>query len=141
MTEIDFYFGVEDKLRTACVLTAKAYQRGLRVLAYCSDAESAERFSRLLWSAQATGFVPHCPAEHRLAATTPVIVDHRGGAPAHDEVLLNLRAELPDFFGSFKRLVEIVGRDEEDRQGARERFKFYRDRGYEIRSHDLGAKA
>jgi DNA polymerase-3 subunit chi len=55
----------------------------------------------------------------------------------HDEVLLNLRAGQPQFFGRYQRLIEIVGLDDDDRARARERFRFYRDRGYEIRTHDL----
>jgi DNA polymerase-3 subunit chi len=140
MTQIDFYFHVEDKLKTACALSAKAYARGLRVLAYCTDREAGQKLSRLLWTAPATGFVPHCVAADKLAAVTPVIVDCEGADPAHDEILLNLRAELPSFFSRFQRLIEIVSIDEEDRRQARERFKFYRDRGYEIRSHDLSKR-
>jgi DNA polymerase-3 subunit chi len=34
-----------------------------------------------------------------------------------------------------------VSIDEEDRRLARERFKYYRDRGYDIRSHDLSKRA
>jgi DNA polymerase-3 subunit chi len=141
MTQIDFYFHVEDKLKTACTLSAKAYARGLRVLAYCNDHDAGRKFSRLLWSAPATGFVPHCTADDKLAAITPVIVDCDGANPAHDDVLLNLRHELPAFFSRFQRLIEIVSIDEEDRRLARERFKYYRDRGYDIRSHDLSKRA
>ena len=141
MTQIDFYFHVEDKLRTACTLSAKAYARGLRVLAYCADHEAGQKFSRLLWTAPPIGFVPHCTAGDKLAAVTPIIVDYEGTEPAHDDVLLNLRHELPPFFSRFQRLVEIVSIDEEDRRQARDRFKFYRDRGYEIRSHDLSKRA
>jgi DNA polymerase-3 subunit chi len=141
MTQIDFYFHVEDRLKTACTLSAKAYARGLRVLAYCSDHDAGRKFSRLLWSTPATGFVPHCAADDKLAAVTPVIVDCEGANPPHDEVLMNLRDELPAFFSRFQRLVEIVSIDEEDRRLARERFKYYRDRGYDIRSHDLSKRA
>ena len=141
MTQIDFYFHVEDKLRTACTLSAKAYARGLRVLAYCADHEAGQKFSRLLWTAPPISFVPHCTAGDKLAAVTPIIVDYEGTDPAHDDVLLNLRHELPPFFSRFQRLVEIVSIDEEDRRQARDRFKFYRDRGYEIRSHDLSKRA
>ncbi len=141
MTQIDFYFHVEDKLRTACTLSAKAYARGLRVLAYCADHEAGQKFSRLLWTAPPIGFVPHCTAGDKLAAVTPIIVDYEGKDPVHDDVLLNLRHELPPFFSRFQRLVEIVSIDEEDRRQARDRFKFYRDRGYEIRSHDLSKRA
>ena len=137
LTQIDFYFHVEDKLRTACALSSKATSRGLRVLAFCPDAGAAQKFSRLLWTTPAIGFVPHCAPGDRLAAVTPVIVDHNGADLPHDQVLLNLRDEWPPFFSRFQRLLEIVSLDEEDRRLARERFRFYRDRGYEIRSHDM----
>ncbi len=141
MTQIDFYFHVENKLQTACTLSAKAYARGLRVLAFCPDAAASQKFSRLLWTAPAVGFIPHCTPEDRLAAVTPVIVDHDGSNLLHDEVLINLRASLPPFFSRFQRLIEIVSLDEADRGHARERFKFYRDRGYAIQNHDLSKSA
>jgi DNA polymerase-3 subunit chi len=141
MTQIDFYFHVEDKLKTACKLSAKAYSQGLRVLAFCTDHEAGQKFSRMLWTIPPISFVPHCSADDKLAAVTPIIVDCEGTNPAHDDVLLNLRHELPPFFSRFQRLVEIVSIDEDDRRQARDRFKFYRDRGYEIRQHDLSKRA
>jgi len=92
---------------------------------------------RLLWTTPPTGFVPHCRPEDPLATLTPVIVGEAAAPLPHDEVLVNLRVEWPPFFSRFQRLVEIVSRDEGDRAGARERYRFYRDRGYEIRTHDL----
>jgi len=70
-----------------------------------------------------------------------VIVESRGKKFLHEDVLLNLRAEWPPSFSRFQRLVEIVGRDDADRAQARERFRHYRDRGYEIRTHDLSKTA
>jgi DNA polymerase-3 subunit chi len=137
MTQIDFYTNVADKLATACRIAAKAYGLGHRMLVLCPDREVASRVDRMLWTAPATGFIPHCAPTDALARETPIIVDATGENPLGDEVLLNLRAEWPPFFGRFERLVEIVSVDEEDRRAARERFKFYRDRGYEIRTHDL----
>ena len=137
MTQIDFYTHVDDKLGTACRLAAKAVDHGLRVLVFCPDAQSAQHIDRLLWTTPAISFIPHCFPGDPLAAATPVIVDHDGGDPLHDELLLNLRAEWPPFFSRFQRLIEIVSRDDDDRRDARARFKFYRDRGYEIRTHDL----
>jgi DNA polymerase-3 subunit chi len=137
MTQIDFYTHVEDKLRTACRLAAKAFGHGMRVAVCCPDADVAGRFDRLLWTTPAVGFVPHCLATDALAPITPIIVDYHGADPPHNEVLLNLRQEWPPVFSRFERVIEIVSLDDEDRRAARERFKFYRDRGYEIRTHDL----
>ena len=137
MTQIDFYTNVADKLATACRVAAKAYGLGHRMLVLCPDREVAARVDRMLWTTPATGFVPHCAPTDALAAETPIIVDPSGDTPIGDEVLLNLRAEWPPFFARFERLVEIVSLDENDKAAARERFKFYRDRGYEIRTHNL----
>ena len=140
MTQIDFYTNVSDKLSMACRIAAKAYGLGNRTLVLCPDSEVAARVDRLLWTSPATAFVPHCATSDPLAADTPVLIDHRGDEPQCDQVLLNLRAERPPFFARFERLVEIVSLDDDDRQSARERYKFYRDRGYEIRTHDLRDK-
>jgi len=137
MTQIDFYTHVDDKLRTACTLTGKAFARGLKVTVFCPDPELAQRFDRLLWTAPAIGFVPHCAPGDPLAQDTPVIIDCRGDPLLHNEVLVNLRPEWPPLFRRLQRLIEIVSLDDVDRAAARERFRIYRDRGYEIRTHDL----
>jgi len=56
-------------------------------------------------------------------------------------VLVNLAADCPPFFERHERLLEIVAQDEEERSAGRARFKFYRERGYEIRNHDLARAA
>ena len=141
MTQIDFYFHVENKLQTACSLSGKAYARGMKVLAYCADAAASQKLSRMLWTTPAISFLPHCAPADPLAAVTPVIVDHEGTNLLHDDVLINLRAGWPPFFSRFARLIEIVSLDEEDRGQARARFAFYRDRGYAIQTHDLSKRA
>lgn len=137
MTQIDFYIHVPDRLRTACVLSSKAFVRGLKVTVFCPDETTVQRLDRMLWTTPAIGFVPHCAPDDQLASVTPVILDWQGENLLNDGVLLNLRPEWPPFFSRFQRLVEIVGVDEADRDLARERYRFYRDRGYEIRTHDL----
>lgn len=141
MTEVLFYTNVENKLQTACTLTIKALSRGMRVMLLTPDSANTERLSKLMWSVPATGFVPHCRSADRLAPVTPVIVDHVAEPLVHDQVLVNLCEQTPAFFSRFQRLVEIVGTDEVDREAARARFRFYRDRGYEIRTHQLGTPA
>jgi DNA polymerase-3 subunit chi len=141
LTEVDFYIEADDKLHTALRLAAKAYQTGRHLTVYCPDAALAERLDRSLWTTPATGFIPHCSAEDRLAGRTPVIIDRGVAEPLADDVLLNLGDERPPHFSRYRRLIEIVARDENDKQHARGRFKFYRDRGYDIRTHNLGKTA
>src|ERR1043166_128146 len=139
MTQVDFYTNVEDKLATTCKLCAKALEAKLRVLVYTPDAQLSDKLSRLMLSTPQTGFLPHCSGDDKLAAVTPVIIEHRSeNNPMHDEVLLNLRDQLPQCFSRFQRVIELVGTEEADRVAARERFRFYRDRGYPLNTHDLG---
>lgn len=137
MTQIDFYTKVDDKLHTACRLTAKARSHGLRVTLFCPDRDTAARLDRMLWSVPPTGFLPHCQSDDPLAKATPVLIDSTGDNPLHDEMLINLHSEWPACFSRFKRLAEIVSTNDQDRNSARIRYKFYRDRGYDIRTHDL----
>ena len=142
MTSIDFYFNAGDRLEVACRLAGKALQRKKRVLIYAPQPDLAVKIDRLLWTAQAISFIPHCSAHDPLAAETPVLIASDGSVPAHPcEVLLNLSAECPPFFERHERLLEIVSQGDEDRSSGRARFKFYRDRGYEIRNHDLAKAA
>ena len=72
---------------------------------------------------------------HPLASLAQGLQD----AP-HHEVLLNLSDEVPQGFGSFERLIEVVGCDEADRAAARVRWKHYMQRGYALVRHDLAPR-
>ena len=141
MTSINFYTHCANRLEVASRLVAKAWtQHGsVRVL---TDSEMATvEIDRFLWLWPATGFLPHCRLDSPLASETPIVVDHvlehRGPAA----VLVNLHPDPPPFFARFDRLAEVVGLDEPDVVSARERWKFYKARGYEVRSHDLSGRA
>jgi len=141
MTEITFYFNAPDKLSTARVLAAKACGLGKRTLIYSSDARMLATVDALLWTAPHTGFLPHCRASDRHAGETPVLLTSEADALPHHEILLNLDVARHAMFSRFDRVIEIVSRDDaDDRAGARERFRFYRDRGYPITRHDLSAR-
>ena len=141
MTRIDFYTDAADKAEVACRLAGKAMQQKLRVLIVAPTQDQLQRVNRMLWTHPPIGFVPHCLAQEPIAAETPVLLSHNADDPPHDQVLINLGDERPSSFARFARLVEIVSNDEEDKRLARERFRFYRDRGYEIHTHKLPSDA
>ena len=137
MTKVDFYSGVDDKLRTACKLSHKAMQNGLRVLLHTPDEATAGALDKLLWHYPATAFMPHCRSHEASAAEMPVVVGHDSEPFPHSQVLISLHTTCLPFFSRFERVIEIVSRDAEDARLGRERFGFYRDRGYEIRHFNL----
>lgn len=135
MTRIDFYFNADSKLLAACGLAARALGRGLRVLVYAPDEAVAAQLERTLCGFPAIRWARMAPPG--TAVQAPVVIASDAGAAVHDEVLLNLHDGAPRHFSRFPRLIEVVARAEEDRQAARERFRYYRDRGYSIRHHDM----
>jgi len=136
VTRIEFHHGAPDKLQLACRLIGELHAAGRRVLVFAPGEALAAQIDRALWTQPALGFLPHCRTGAPLAAETPVLIGGQLDDTGEHDVLLNLDGELPPAFSRFERLIEIVGSDEADRQPARERFRFYRERGYEIVSHD-----
>jgi len=139
MTTIDFYFNAEDRVQVACRLAGKAAAQKKRLLIFAPEPELAQRVDRMLWTWPAIGFVPHCLADDALAGETPVLISTDAGAGSSCELLLNLSRDCPPLFERFDRLLEIVSLEDDDRRAGRVRFKFYRDRGYAIQSHDLAS--
>jgi DNA polymerase III subunit chi len=137
MTRIDFYSNAEPKLQVACQLVAKAAQQQLHVVVYAPDEDVARGFDKLLRTYQATGSIPYYTAHDALSSEPPIAIAREGAEMAHYQVILNLHDDSPPSFSRFERLVELVGTDDDDRRLARDRFRFYRDRGYEIKHHDL----
>jgi DNA polymerase-3 subunit chi len=140
VTSIDFYTHCADRLEVAARLVVKAWaQHGsVRVLTPGDDG-TAELDARL-WRLPPTGFLPHCRLASPLAAETPIVVDHALVHEGPAAVLINLHPSPPPFFSRFERLVEIVGTDDGDTAAGRERWRFYKERGYALRSHNLAQR-
>lgn len=140
MTQIFFYHGAADRLAAACALLSGAYAKKKPMLVFAPDATVAANLDRLLWTHQALSFVPHCRADSPLAAETPILITDTLTQIPQDQRLMNLSRDIPEGFSRFESLIEVVGQEEDDRNAGRERVKYYRDRGYEVRFFDLAER-
>ncbi len=141
MTSIDFYTHCPEPLRVAVQIIAKAWKQHGSARVLTPDAVGTDELDRFLWTWPALGFVPHCRLDSALAAETPVVVDHALSHEGPAAVLVNLHPSPPPFFSRFERLLEVIGLDPDQAAAGRERWKFYRARGYEVRSHNLAERA
>lgn len=139
MTRVDFYFNAPSKAEVARKLAAKAFQAGQQALVYTADPAQAQALDVAFWTAQQLSFLPHVRCGHPLARQTPILIGDNPDELARADVLINLAPDTPAFFGRFERVLEIVTAQAEDRERARARFKFFKERGYALESHDLGA--
>ena len=137
MTKVDFYTGSTDKLRTACQLSHKAMQHGLHMVISLPDEASCDALDKLLWQYPDTAFIPHARSNAPDVNEVPVVLNCGDETFPYYDMLISLHNECMPFFSRFERVAEIVGTGEEDSRLGRERFKFYRDRGYELRHFDL----
>jgi DNA polymerase-3 subunit chi len=137
VTEIGFYVHAADKLDVARKLAIKAFNAGQQVMIYTPDADLAAAIDTLLWTRPPLAFVPHCLDSHPLAPQTPILIGTCSDALASMDVMINLHDERPQDFARFARLLEIVAGDPDDIARGRQRYRFYRERGYPLSNIDL----
>jgi DNA polymerase-3 subunit chi len=138
MTEIEFHVNVRDKLDFSCRLLRKAHRSGARLVVTAEPALLAQ-LDQLLWTFSAHDFLPHCSGNapvHTLAATPILLAEQLQGCPA-DSVLINLGQHAPAHFERFERFIEVASDASDDILAARVRWKYYKDRGYALKKHDL----
>lgn len=137
MTRVEFYFNVPDKLAKVAELCEKAVAKGRQLTVFTQDDAMNDLLQQQLWQCSATSFLPSAQPGHETSQEVSIILDAEGGNLIQDDILINLKSEYPPFFSRFRYLVELVGGDEADKVAARTRYKFYRDRGYQVKSTDV----
>lgn len=144
MTRVDFYVlpdaSATGRERFACRLADIAYRRGQRVYVYAQSKDQAQTLDNLLWTFQAGSFVPHGLHPSETEAETPVLVGHDGVPDSGHDVLINLAEAVPNFFSRYERVAELINQEPAGKHAGRERFRFYRDRGYALETHTLAAQ-
>ncbi len=141
MTRISFYIlpdgARSNRYTLACRLADKAYQQGHRVFVHTCSMDEARHMDRLLWTFRDGSFIPHGLHGKADPARTPVLVGHGEDAEDEHEVLINLGPEAPTFFSRFERVAEPIDQDTEVRKNGRLRYRFYKDRGYPLETHNI----
>ena len=66
-----------------------------------------------------------------------MVIGWQDQLPGNYEVLINLATDIPSAADRFARIVEIVAGDQWQRDQARNRYRRYRERGYELHNHTL----
>jgi len=145
MTRIDFYILGSNKPQaaehTACRLAEKAYGLKHAIYIHTTGQPQTTQLDKLLWTFRDGSFVPHQPHSSNAMNDSPIIIGHETCSDSelatHHQLLINMDKAVPPFFSRFERVAEIVSAEEPQRSNARERFKFYRERGYELQTHEL----
>jgi DNA polymerase III subunit chi len=143
MTHVDFYFNATDLFQITQRLIAKALKaKANATVVVAGDAASLHGFDVHLWTFDATSFVPHVFASDTLASKTTVLLTagNEDVPHSHYSLMINLGIAVPERFSRYERLIELVASDETSVLKGRERYTFYKQRGYPMSHLDLTKK-
>lgn len=139
MTRVDFYIlpdmDTTARHRFACRLANRAVESGQSVHVHVPDEDAERDLDELMWAYPGHRFLPHAVAADPNAARAPVSISRVAPGADRDQLLINLSDDVPAFFGRFERVAEIVVAAQRD--AGRERYRYYRDRGYPLHHHEL----
>ncbi|WP_049721884.1 DNA polymerase III subunit chi [Gilvimarinus polysaccharolyticus] len=141
MTEVDFYILSSDEtdkqLAFVSRLCQKAINNGLRVLIAANDEAQLQSVAQYLTHERPESYLPwrHSDATDR---GEPIALDCKGECGNHKDVLINLCAQLPEYFSRFSRMAEVVIQTDTVLAHTRQHWSFLGERGYPIRHHKMG---
>lgn len=146
--QIDFYILAENSRRDinqmVCQLCEKAIVQEMDVLIYTKSIEQAHQLDELLWTFKADSFLAHKNELNDIETDNtfhyPIIISSHikdETVPLKHQFLINLSNTHPAFIQHFKRIAEIVGKNPDDKEVARNRYRSYRDKGYTLNKYDL----
>lgn len=138
---IDFYLNESNQQEAlwllACRLLEKAYLKGHRIFVFCDNQKDAELLDELLWTFRDDSFVPHNLQGEGPEPPPPVQIGYDKEPRGFNDILLNLSKEIPSFYVKFKRVMHLVGNDEQQKELSRSHYKYYRSKGYEMHTHNI----
>jgi DNA polymerase-3 subunit chi len=141
MARADFYIlnGNTAPSRFSCTVAGKAYSQGNSVYIMATDREEAARLDDLLWTFQDISFLPHACVDD-APPDTPILIGWPGAEAPQTDVMINLTESVADNSNDYNRIVEIIADETSRRERGRERYKVYRERGYEMFNHNITAE-
>lgn len=139
--QVDFYLisGNDDlaRYRFACLLIEKAYAKQCRLYAHCASLQGAHLLDELLWTFQEDSFIPHNLCGEGPTPPPAIQIGCSEAPPHHRDILLNLTSTIPTFHEKFRRIIEIIPEDPDAKIAARENYRDYRSKGYNLQSHKI----
>ncbi len=144
MTRVDFYVlqGNDDnhRIMLVCKLAEKAFRHNQKVFIHADKSTLLDELDKALWHFREDSFVPHSQLSDNAIdnADNADPIQLSAGEPGHDRrVLINLASKVPPFFSRFERTLEVINQSTSDREQARERYRFYQQRGYPLQHHNM----
>ncbi|MCK5384687.1 MAG: DNA polymerase III subunit chi [Alphaproteobacteria bacterium] len=137
MTEVRFYHlqaRTQDQVLPA--LLSKAYEQGKRIVVRMRDEKDVEALNAHLWTFNPNSFLPHGSVKTSKSDTEsmqPIWLTYKDENPNNADVLIITHGASSEMHGDFPLCCEMFdGHDEQAVADARERWKAYKEQGFEV---------
>lgn len=142
MTEVRFYHMERQSLEQVLPgLITRALENGCRILIKTGDEKEAERLSEHLWVYRSDIFIPHGTKKDGHEKLQPVYLTSSNDNPNNADTIILTQGTTAEI-GGFKLCCELLdGRDPEQINAARSRWKSYKDSGHALTYWQQGEKS
>lgn len=124
----------EDRVKGIANLLLRRDRLTPHVLVICPDEDFMKQLDDILWTTHSDSFLPHAIAGDDTAsnAKQPILIATTMNRDNQAPVLINGGLEIPTELSDFSHIVDFVdGWDDDLKQASRERFKTYRQLGFD----------
>ena len=129
MAEMLFYqLGLQPLDQALTTLLQKTLERGQRAVVRLGEDERLAALDSYLWTFDDGSFLPHGLASDEAAARHPIVLTTGNDNPGNAQVCFLVHGAEPTDCTEYQRVVYIFdGRDDTEKQAAREQWRAARD--------------
>ncbi|WP_394249458.1 DNA polymerase III subunit chi [Vibrio profundi] len=124
--------------RYVLFLASHFAKQGAKVYLNCNDKQHAEMLAEYFWQADADQFIAHNLVGEGPKYATNIEIGYQDVKPNWNrQLVINVADNNTTFANAFAQVVDFVPCEEKAKQLARERYKIYRQAGYQLQTIEI----
>lgn len=140
--QVEFYIfpstDEREKLRFTCQLVEEIWQQGYRICVQTTSLTQAEQLDTMLWTFKQERFLAHDIYTEYTDSLASVFINYSVEYTCRaTHVLINLSEQILPLHTQFERIIELVDSTPASREAGRERYRFYRQAGHDLVTHEI----
>ncbi|MCG9749899.1 DNA polymerase III subunit chi [Vibrio brasiliensis] len=113
-------------------------KQGAKVYLNCNNKAHAEQIAECFWQVDSSEFMAHNLVGEGPRYATNIEIGYQGVKPSWNrQLVINLAENETTFANKFAEVVDFVPCEEKAKQLARERYKIYRQAGYQLQTIEI----
>jgi DNA polymerase III subunit chi len=137
VSDITFYIlptqSQHERYVFTCKLIEKAYRSGTFCYVLTDDHTQSQRIDDLLWTFRAGSFIPHQIYVGEIPTIPQVLIGSLPPPEQWQNTVLNLSSNCT----TAQRVLEILDNSEATKSIGRQRYRQYKDAGFELNTHKM----